>query len=118
MFQYQQQLPNNIAVSKHHLFTGSFILGAKSVSIEQLEVTTIDGSTLLRQKEGGLVLVLTFLQSMNRREGLEKQLTIDARYSGGDPDINAAEDFLGGIDCLVNNTLNLYWVIVSIKEIR
>ena len=85
----------DIAVSKHHLFTEfCFLLGAKSVSVDQLEVTTADGSTTFKAKGGRLGVGADLSAKHEQASRLGKQLTIDAKYGGGEADVKAAEAFL------------------------
>jgi len=85
----------DIAVSKHHLFLEfCFLLGATSVSVDQLEVTTAEGSTTFKANGGRLGMSGELSAKHEQANRLGKQLTIEARYGGGQVDVEAAEAFL------------------------
>ena len=64
------------------------------MSVDQLEVTTADGSTVFKASGGRLGVGGDLSAKHEQASRLGKQLTIEARYGGGDADIEAAESFL------------------------
>lgn len=85
----------DIATSKHHLFTEfCFLLGAKSVAIEQLEEISGAETKVFKAKAGGWGTSGKLSAEHEQTKRLAQQLKVNASYSGGEPDLEAAEQFL------------------------
>lgn len=85
----------DIAATKHHLFTAfCHLLGARRVSVVQVEVVTEDGTTTFKAKGGRLGFGGDGSAKYDEVRRLGQQMQITAESSGGEPDLDAADAFL------------------------
>jgi hypothetical protein len=85
----------DIAASKHHLFTAyCHLLGAKRVTVTQVEVVTDQDSTTVKAEGGRLGFGGSGSLKSEELRRLAQQMSINAEASGAEPDLDAAEAFL------------------------
>jgi hypothetical protein len=89
------QAPRQFALAKHVYFsTFCMYLGAREVNVEQIESREISGTKTLNVKGGVTQYAGDLSAESEELEALRSQLTLHDTFTGGDADVDAAEELL------------------------
>ena len=91
----QSDALNQFSLRKHfHLSALCKLLGAKSVSVIQVEVESENSSVAANIDAGGVSVSGKASVERSVAEKLSKEMQLNDKFSGGEPDVQAARDYL------------------------